>query len=154
MKTSHCDNLQTWSGTWWAGLFSPPPRRGRTRHSSSQGETLIRNFVGLASEAMRWGSEAWWGENTFFFSFKGIIWLRWPCSKAQIELFASRGGKGPVFTVAGVWRHRKRKKKKENSLGNQKWFHLSGKFNAPATVWLRLKRLAGFYLRYWSQSDL
>lgn len=39
--------------------------------SSSQVWLLMRNFVSLASEAMRWGSEGWWGENTFSAS-KGL----------------------------------------------------------------------------------
>lgn len=144
MKTCR-DNLQTWSGTWWAEPFSPPLRPDRAWDSSSQGGRLMRNFVSLASQAMRWGSEGWWGENTFSAS-KGLSGSGDPARRPVLNGPSSAGEAVCLLVVVATGQYLQSqvsvpqgKKKTKNSLSNQKWFHLSRKRNAPPRVplWLR-----------------
>lgn len=81
MKTFHCDNLQTWSGTWWAELFSPPLSLRQQQPRMATNEELCQCCI-QGNEMRKWGLM----RGKYLFSFKGIIWLRWPCA---IELAQS-----------------------------------------------------------------
>lgn len=83
--------------------------------SSSQGGLLMRNFVSLASEAMRWGSEGWWGQNTFSIS-KGLSGSNDPARKPILNRLSCAGEAVclPVVVARGQylqsqgWSHRKK----------------------------------------------
>lgn len=122
------------------------PTPTEAREAAPSKEPLMRNFVSLTFEPMRWGGEGWRGEekkNPPFHLQRNHLAPMTPLQGSRQTVPVCTGDcvcqwwwrGASIYSsrcLAQQWGE------KGNSLANQKRFHLSRKFNAPATVWLWL----------------